>query len=219
MAERLQSKKIGEATTNYRLRDWIFSRQRYWGEPIPFLKDKNGNVLRALRDDELPLTFPKLKVTSLLATDNRRWQAFKTGFSVKKTERLRTSKLTPCRALQVRAGISCVTATHLIKTHPTTWKKQNTGCQLTFTSVEPPWVTFCIHAFGQKCCLTPVFALLMNRSKNWFTKGSSTVSEPGCVEIERQRRQPRRFDCAIRCRHPACLLNVYGPTDTNKRMG
>ena len=34
----LEDKNLGEAKTNYKLRDWIFSRQRYWGEPFPILK-------------------------------------------------------------------------------------------------------------------------------------------------------------------------------------
>ena len=41
----LEEKKIGTAKTNYKLRDWVFSRQRYWGEPIPIVHcDKCGYV-------------------------------------------------------------------------------------------------------------------------------------------------------------------------------
>lgn len=57
----LEQKKLGEATINYKLRDWIFSRQRYWGEPIPVLKDSQGKFVRLLNDDELPLTLPEVK--------------------------------------------------------------------------------------------------------------------------------------------------------------
>lgn len=57
----LEQKKLGEATINYKLRDWIFSRQRYWGEPIPILKDSQGKFVRLLNDDELPLTLPEVK--------------------------------------------------------------------------------------------------------------------------------------------------------------
>lgn len=52
---------IGKKYITYKLRDWIFSRQRYWGEPIPILKDRHGNVLRALSVDELPLTLPQVQ--------------------------------------------------------------------------------------------------------------------------------------------------------------
>lgn len=47
----------GEATITYKLRDWTFARQRYWGEPIPVLKDDDG-VVRTLDVDELPLELP-----------------------------------------------------------------------------------------------------------------------------------------------------------------
>ncbi len=53
---KLQEKKLGEAKITYRLRDWIFSRQRYWGEPIPVV-----GAGKLLRDDELPLTLPEVQ--------------------------------------------------------------------------------------------------------------------------------------------------------------
>jgi leucyl-tRNA synthetase len=55
----LEKKKIGEATVNYKLRDWLFSRQRYWGEPFPILHCEDGTK-RVLDLDELPLTPPEL---------------------------------------------------------------------------------------------------------------------------------------------------------------
>ena len=48
----------GQVTVNYKLRDWLFSRQRYWGEPIPVLHE-NGNAI-PLSDSDLPLTLPVL---------------------------------------------------------------------------------------------------------------------------------------------------------------
>lgn len=60
MIEWLGSKKLGEKKVNYKLRDWIFSRQRYWGEPFPVLKFEDGTV-RVLDEDELPLPLPELK--------------------------------------------------------------------------------------------------------------------------------------------------------------
>ena len=68
MIEHLAKTGAGEGSTTYKFRDWLFSRQRYWGEPIPVLKDAQGRVLRALRDDELPLTLPE--VTSYEPTDD-----------------------------------------------------------------------------------------------------------------------------------------------------
>lgn len=47
--------------TTYKMRDWLFSRQRFWGEPIPLLKKSDGSVWRSLNPDELPLTLPQIK--------------------------------------------------------------------------------------------------------------------------------------------------------------
>ncbi len=49
----------GESKINYKLREWIFARQRYWGEPIPIIHYENGEIA-ALDMDELPLTLPVL---------------------------------------------------------------------------------------------------------------------------------------------------------------
>ncbi|PID82831.1 MAG: leucine--tRNA ligase [Clostridiales bacterium] len=60
MIEILEDKKIGVRKTNYKLRDWVFSRQRYWGEPIPIIHcDDCGMV--AVPYEELPLTLPKVE--------------------------------------------------------------------------------------------------------------------------------------------------------------
>jgi leucyl-tRNA synthetase len=65
--EYLEEHKLGKSKVNYKLRDWVFSRQRYWGEPIPIVHcDKCGYV--ALPESELPLTLPD--VESYMPTDN-----------------------------------------------------------------------------------------------------------------------------------------------------
>ncbi len=63
----LEEHKLGESKVNYKLRDWVFSRQRYWGEPIPIVHCEDcGQV--ALPYDQLPLTLPD--VESYEPTDN-----------------------------------------------------------------------------------------------------------------------------------------------------
>jgi len=57
MIEWLQRKGWGEGTVNYKLRDWLFSRQRYWGEPFPVVFDEQG-VAHALPESMLPLELP-----------------------------------------------------------------------------------------------------------------------------------------------------------------
>ena len=67
MIEFLEEKGIGKAKVNYKLRDWVFSRQRYWGEPIAIIHcDKCGYV--PLNESELPLMLPE--VESYMPTDN-----------------------------------------------------------------------------------------------------------------------------------------------------
>ncbi len=56
----LEKNKLGVRKTQYKLRDWIFSRQRYWGEPIPLLHGEGGGV-EALSENELPLLLPEVE--------------------------------------------------------------------------------------------------------------------------------------------------------------
>ncbi len=67
MKDFLEEKGIGNRKVNFKLRDWVFSRQRYWGEPIPIIHcDKCGYV--PLDESELPLELPE--VESYMPTDN-----------------------------------------------------------------------------------------------------------------------------------------------------
>jgi len=53
----LEEKGIGKRAVKYKLRDWLFSRQRYWGEPVPIITTEDG-IVRALPESELPLLLP-----------------------------------------------------------------------------------------------------------------------------------------------------------------
>ena len=55
----LEDNKIGTRKVNYKLREWIFARQRYWGEPIPIVFV--GDEMKAISDEELPLILPELE--------------------------------------------------------------------------------------------------------------------------------------------------------------
>ena len=59
MINYLESNNIGTKHINYRIRDWIFARQRYWGEPIPIVHLENGSSV-SLDDKDLPLILPEL---------------------------------------------------------------------------------------------------------------------------------------------------------------
>ena len=60
MIDWLQEKGIGKKKVNYKLREWIFARQRYWGEPIPVIHYEDGTI-GVLDDDQLPLVLPELE--------------------------------------------------------------------------------------------------------------------------------------------------------------
>ncbi|MEV6164061.1 leucine--tRNA ligase [Streptomyces sp. NPDC052052] len=60
ITEWLREHGVGEGTVNYRLRDWLFSRQRYWGEPFPIVYDEDG-IAHPLPESMLPLELPEVE--------------------------------------------------------------------------------------------------------------------------------------------------------------
>ena len=60
MIEYLEENHLGEKKVNYRLREWIFARQRYWGEPVPVIHMEDGTI-KLVPDEDLPVVLPKLK--------------------------------------------------------------------------------------------------------------------------------------------------------------
>ncbi len=60
MIDWLEEKKLGNAKVNYKLREWIFARQRYWGEPVPVVFTED-NKIHVLPDEDLPLVLPELE--------------------------------------------------------------------------------------------------------------------------------------------------------------
>lgn len=69
MIEWLEEQGHGEGTVTYKLRDWLFSRQRYWGEPFPILRGEDGSV-RAVEESELPVALPPMEDFKPTASDD-----------------------------------------------------------------------------------------------------------------------------------------------------
>jgi len=70
MIEWLEDRGVGSGTVTYKLRDWLFSRQRYWGEPFPIVYDETGMPI-ALPEDQLPVLLPEIDdYAPLPAEDN-----------------------------------------------------------------------------------------------------------------------------------------------------
>ena len=108
----LTERNLGEKKVNYKLRDWVFSRQRYWGEPIPMVYcEKCGYV--PLPESELPLRLPN--VESYEPTDNGESPLAKMTDWVNTTcphcgGKAVREKPTPCLSGRVRHGTSCAIA-------------------------------------------------------------------------------------------------------------
>ncbi len=60
IASWLEKEKLGKRTVNYKLRDWLFSRQRYWGEPFPLIHYEDGTI-QPVDEHDLPLTLPEVQ--------------------------------------------------------------------------------------------------------------------------------------------------------------
>ena len=60
MQARLAKQDIGGKKIQYRLQDWVFSRQRYWGEPIPMIHGKDGKII-PMDEKDLPLKLPMVE--------------------------------------------------------------------------------------------------------------------------------------------------------------
>ena len=84
--QHLEKNGFGEGTINYRLRDAIFSRQRYWGEPIPIYY-KNGLPV-PLNEKHLPLELPKVENYLPTADGAHHWGIQPTGLGTQKMKKL-----------------------------------------------------------------------------------------------------------------------------------
>ena len=108
----LEEKGLGKKTINYKLRDWLFSRQRYWGEPFPIIwkSDAHGNLYHeALPESALPVLPPDAR---RLQTHRRRRAAARAREGLGEfARRLARAKPTPCRNGPAVAGIICAIST------------------------------------------------------------------------------------------------------------
>ena len=147
----------GREKVNYKLRDWVFSRQRYWGEPIPVVNcEKCGWV--ALPESELPLRLPE--VDSYMPTDTGESPLSTLESFINTTcpcwAVLQSAKPTPCPSGLAPAGTSCATAIRITTRSLLPGKRSSTGCRSTGTTAVWSTLRFtcCTAASGTSSCTT-----------------------------------------------------------------
>ncbi len=192
VAEWLARKGVGEGTVNFRLRDWLFSRQRYWGEPFPIVYD--DGVAHALPESMLPLELPEVEDYSPRTFDpddpehlsetplsrNEDWVNVTLDLGDGR-RRSTAARPTPCPTGPVPAGTSCATWTRTTTRSWSTRPSSSTGwvrarasrtVASTCTSAAPstPCCTCCTRVSGRRCCTTWGICPRSSRSTSCSTR-------------------------------------------------
>ena len=173
----LEATGAGTGTVTTRLRDWLFSRQRFWGEPFPIVYDPDDGLPRAVPDSMLPVVLPHVEDYSpaTFADDDetsvpvpplaRATDWVEVSSTWARAPRSTAARPTPCRSGPGRAGTSCVTSTPPTSRPSSTPRSSATGwargsratpAASTCTSAAPstPCCTCCTPGSGTRCCST-----------------------------------------------------------------
>ena len=186
----LSQRGLGEAEVQYKLRDWVFSRQRYWGEPIPIyfpvtMADENGDPRQgaehtihfdqpiAVAEEDLPLELPELsnfepgdEPAGALARRHR------LALLSTRREMVRPLRPTPCRNGQDRAGITSATPIRATTAAPGPNKPMRTGCRSTCTSAVPS--TRCLHLLYARFWHKVMFDMGLVKDREPFQKAGAS---------------------------------------------
>jgi leucyl-tRNA synthetase len=130
--EWLEQRGSGRAKVTYRLRDWLFSRQRYWGEPIPVLHLADGSVV-PLPEDSLPVLPPRWTITNRPRAGSHHLPVPPIGCVPPCPAPIyrQCARQTRCHNGRDRVGTTCASS---IPTTATPWlirRSRDTGCRLT----------------------------------------------------------------------------------------
>lgn len=135
MVEWLEAEGVGNKKVTYRLRDWLFSRQRYWGEPIPIIHWEDGTTT-AVPEEQLPLVLPVTKDIKPSGTGESPLANLTDWLEVTREDGVKGRRETNTMPQWlVQAGTSCVTLIHTTMKNWLMKSFSKLGCQLIFTSV------------------------------------------------------------------------------------
>ena len=157
----LTAQSLGGPRVNYKLRDWLFARQRYWGEPFPIVYRADGGPdapPEAVPEHSLPLTLPPMVDFQPSGTPDpplatvADWITFTTRPRGSSTGGRRP----PCPSGPARAGTTCGTSTRPMPRRSSSPKPSSTGCRWTCTWAgrSTPSCTCCTRASGTRSCST-----------------------------------------------------------------
>ena len=211
----LEERDFGRRTVTYKLRDWLFSRQRYWGEPFPIVYDEDGLPGRAARLDAAGGAAGGRRLLAAEVRRGRRHQRAgaaagpqgRTGSTSRwtwATGRSSTAaRPTPCRSGPGRAGTSCATwtrptpsASSTPRSSATGWARPSTAAPAASTCTSAarstPCCTCCTRGSGTRCCTTWVTCRAPSRSTGCSTRATSrpTPTPTSAAPTSRPTRSP-----------------------------
>ena len=165
MIAELEAKDCGHGTITYKLRDWLFSRQRYWGEPFPLVHEQDGTV-RAVEESSLPVELPSVPDYNPSDEGEPPWRGPSSGEA---SPMVVSGRSTRCRSGPAAVGTTYGLPTRGTTTHLGPRRSSATGCPSTSTSgaSNTPRRTCCIHGSGTRCCSTLATSRRVNRSSGW----------------------------------------------------